>query len=110
MPAIITACHNNGRLEPYVELVRAIGSQVVPFHSFTLVGTMLPVPFAVTTARRVTLCDIDIALVMAISYRTMLSVLGAEEASGLISPMLAPHAADLLFGTVAACMPLTVRM
>jgi hypothetical protein len=33
MPAIITACHNNGRLEPYVELARANGFQVVPYMS-----------------------------------------------------------------------------
>jgi predicted phage tail protein len=50
-----------------------------------------------------------IALVMTINYWTMLSVFGALGASGLISPMLAPRAADLLFGSVAACMPLTVR-
>jgi hypothetical protein len=46
------------------------------FHGFTLVMTVLVVPFAVTSA---------------------------------CSGMLVPRAADILFGAVAACMPLTVR-
>ena len=49
----------------------------VAFPFVTLVMTLLAVPFAVTIGRSGALYGIGIALVLAISYWTMLSVFGA---------------------------------
>jgi LPS export ABC transporter permease LptG/LPS export ABC transporter permease LptF len=107
------------QLERYIAQLQASGFYVVPymvrlqrkvaFPFVTLVMTLLAVPFAVTIGRSGALYGIGIALVLAISYWTMLSVFGAVGAGGLISPMLAAWAPNLLFGAAAAYMILTVR-
>jgi LPS export ABC transporter permease LptG/LPS export ABC transporter permease LptF len=107
------------QLERYIAQLRASGYYVVPymvrlqrkvaFPFVTLVMTLLAVPFAVTIGRSGALYGIGIALVLAIAYWTMLSVFGAVGAGGLISPILAAWAPNLLFGAAAAYMILTVR-
>jgi lipopolysaccharide export LptBFGC system permease protein LptF len=71
--------------------------------------TLLAVPFAVTTGRRGALYGIGLGIVLSIGYWTMLSVFGAIGAGGLISPMLAAWAPNILFGSAAAYMVLTIR-
>jgi len=107
------------QLEQYIVQLRTSGFHVVPymvqlqrkvaFPFVTLVMTLLAVPFAVTIGRSGTLYGIGVALVLAITYWTMLSVFGAVGAGGLISPMLAAWAPNLLFGAAAMYMMLTVR-
>jgi lipopolysaccharide export LptBFGC system permease protein LptF len=71
--------------------------------------TLLAVPFAVTTGRRGALYGIGIGIVVAIVYWTTMSVFAAVGAGGWISPMLAAWAPNILFGSVAGYLILTVR-
>ena len=80
-----------------VELQRKVAFPLV-----TLVMTLLAVPFAVTTGRRGALYGIGVGIVLAIVYWLTLSVFGAMGAGGLIAPMLAAWAPNILFGAAAA--------
>jgi lipopolysaccharide export LptBFGC system permease protein LptF len=100
-------------------VLRASGFRVVPymvqlqrkvaFPFITLIMTLLAVPFAVTTGRRGALYGIGIGIVLAITYWTMQSVFAAVGAGGVISPVLAAWAPNILFGAAAVYMMLTVR-
>ena len=81
----------------------------VAFPFITLIMTLLAVPFAVTTGRRGALYGIGIGIVLAITYWTMQSVFAAVGAGGVISPVLAAWAPNILFGAAAVYMMLTVR-
>ncbi len=108
-----------GQLQQYVEQLRTSGFNAVPqmvdlqrkiaFPLVTLVMTLLAVPFAVTTGRRGALYGIGVAIVLAIVYWITMSVFAAIGAGGLIRPMLAAWAPNVLFGAAAAYMILTVR-
>jgi lipopolysaccharide export LptBFGC system permease protein LptF len=75
----------------------------------TLIMTLLAVPFAVMTGRRGALYGIGAALVIAITYRISESVFGAFGAGGLLPPVAAAWAPNLLFGAAAGYLMLTVR-
>jgi LPS export ABC transporter permease LptG/LPS export ABC transporter permease LptF len=108
-----------GELKRFIEQLQASGFHVVPymvqlqrkvaFPFVTVIMTLLAVPFAVTTGRRGALYGIGLGIVLSIGYWTMLSVFGAIGAGGLISPMLAAWAPNILFGSAAAYMVLTIR-
>jgi lipopolysaccharide export system permease protein len=108
-----------GELKHYVGELQASGYYVinylvqlhrkVAFPFVTVVMTLLALPFAVTTGRRGTLYGIGIGIVMAITYWIMLSVFGALGAGGAMSPVLAAWAPNILFGSAAAVMLLSVR-
>ena len=108
-----------GQLRSYITQLRTGGYNVVPymvslqrkvaFPFVTLVMTLLAVPFAVTTGRRGALYGVGVGIVLAIVYWTMLSVFAAMGAGGLLSPMLAAWAPNILFGAAAIYMLLTVR-
>ncbi len=91
-------------LEHEVELYRKVA-----FPFVTLVMTFIAVPFAVTTGRRGAMYGIGVGIVLALVYWTMISVFAAFGAGGLISPLLAAWAPNLLFGAAAAYLLLTVR-
>jgi LPS export ABC transporter permease LptG len=107
------------QLKSYIEQLRTSGFHVVPymvqlqrkvaFPFVTLIMTLLAVPFAVTTGRRGALYGVGIGIVLAIVYWTMMSVFGAVGAGGLISPVLAAWAPNILFAAAAAYLILTVR-
>ena len=107
------------QLARYIVVLRASGFHVVPymvqlqrkvdFPFITLIMTLLAVPFAVTTGRRGALYGIGIGIVLAITYWTMQSVFAAIGAGGVISPVLAAWAPNILFGAAAVYMMLTVR-
>jgi lipopolysaccharide export system permease protein len=61
------------------------------------------------TGRRGALYGVGIGIVLAIFYWTTQSVFGAVGAGGVISPLLAAWAANILFGAAAVYMMLTVR-
>ena len=71
--------------------------------------TLLAVPFAVTTGGRGALYGVGIGIVLAIVYWMTLSVFAALGAGGVLSPMLAAWAPNILFGAAALYMVLTVR-
>ena len=87
-----------------VELQRKIAFPMV-----TIVMTLLAIPFAVTTGRRGAMYGIGIGIVLAIVYWTMLSVFAAIGAGGLLPPMLAAWAPNILFGRGGGVYDLTVR-
>jgi LPS export ABC transporter permease LptF/LPS export ABC transporter permease LptG len=107
------------QLRAYVTRLQASGADAVPsivalqrklaFPFVTIILTMLAVPFAVTTGRRGALYGIGIGLVLAITYWILLSVFGALGAGGVLSPLLAAWAPNILFGAAAAYLILTVK-
>ena len=106
-------------LQDYVTQLRKSGYYSVPyqvqlyrkiaFPFVTLIMTLLAVPFAVTTGRSGALYGIGIGIALAIVYWTAQSVFGALGSAGILSPMLAAWAPNILFGAGAAYMLLTVR-
>jgi lipopolysaccharide export LptBFGC system permease protein LptF len=106
-------------LRDHIARLQASGANVVPqmvalqrkiaFPFVTVVMTILAVPFAVTTGRRGTMFGIGIGIVMAITYWVTLSVAGALGSGGVLTPVLAAWAPNILFGAAAVYMVLTVR-
>jgi LPS export ABC transporter permease LptG/LPS export ABC transporter permease LptF len=107
------------QLREYVERLRSSGFDVVEqqvaldrkvaFPFVTLVMTLIAVPFAVTTGRRGAMYGIGIGIAIAITYWVARSVFGALGTGGLIDPMLAAWAPNLLFGAGAGYLLLSVR-
>ena len=81
----------------------------VAFPFVTVVMTLIAVPFAVTTGRRGAMYGIGVGIVLALVYWTMISVFAAFGEGGLITPMLAAWAPNIIFGAAAAYLLLTVR-
>ena len=81
----------------------------ISFPFVTLIMTLIAVPFAVTTGRRGAMYGIGIGIVLAISYWVTFSVFAALGTGGLLTPLLAAWAPNLLFGAGAAYLLLTVR-
>jgi LPS export ABC transporter permease LptG len=79
------------------------------FPAVTLIMTLIAVPFAVTTGKRGALYGIGVGIVLALVYWTAGSVFAAFGAGGLMPPLLAAWAPNLLFGAAAAYLLLTVR-
>jgi lipopolysaccharide export LptBFGC system permease protein LptF len=87
-----------------VELQRKVAFPLV-----TLVMTLIAVPFAVTTGRRGALYGVGVGIVLAIVYWITLSIFAAMGAGGLIAPVLAAWAPNILFSAAALYLLLTVR-
>jgi LPS export ABC transporter permease LptG/LPS export ABC transporter permease LptF len=110
---------NFGQLRAYISELRDSGYNVlehqvglhrkIAFPFVTLVMTLIAVPFAVTTGRRGAMYGIGVGIVLAIVYWVMISISAALGASGVLSPMLAAWAPNLVFGAAAAYLLLTVR-
>jgi LPS export ABC transporter permease LptF/LPS export ABC transporter permease LptG len=107
------------QLRRYIEELKTSGYTVMEhevalqrkfaFPLVTLVMTLIAVPFAVTTGKRGAMYGIGVGIVLALVYWTAISVFAAFGASGLMPPMLAAWAPNLLFGATAAYLLLTVR-
>jgi LPS export ABC transporter permease LptG/LPS export ABC transporter permease LptF len=107
------------QLRDYTERLRASGLDVVKqqvalwrkvsFPFITLIMTLLAVPFAVTIGRSGAMAGIGVAIGIAIVYWTTISVFAAMGAGGVVTPMLAAWAPNLLFGAGALYLLLTVR-
>ncbi len=110
---------NFSQLRAYINELRSSGYNVldhevglhrkVAFPFVTLVMTLIAVPFAVTTGRRGAMYGIGVGIVLALVYWTMISIFAAFGQGGLINPMLAAWAPNLVFGAAAAYLLLTVR-
>jgi LPS export ABC transporter permease LptG/LPS export ABC transporter permease LptF len=106
-------------LRGYIAELRASGFDVVPyvvdlhrklsFPLVTIIMTLIAIPFAVTTGRKGALYGVGLGVVIAITYWTLLSVFGAIGSAGMLAPLLAAWAPNLLFGAGAAWLLLTVR-
>ncbi|HVC18916.1 MAG TPA: LPS export ABC transporter permease LptF [Vicinamibacterales bacterium] len=107
------------QLKRYIGQLRAAGFYVVPyvvalqkkiaFPFVAVIMTLLAVPFAVSTGRRGAMYGIGIGIVLAVTYWIMLSFFIAVGSSGVLTPLLAAWAPNLLFGAGAAYLLLTVR-
>ena len=71
--------------------------------------TLLAFPFAVTIGRSGAMAGIGVAIGIAIVYWTTISVFAAMGAGGVMTPILAAWAPNLLFGVGALYLLLTVR-
>jgi LPS export ABC transporter permease LptF/LPS export ABC transporter permease LptG len=108
-----------GELRTYIAQLRASGASVgaylvelqrrVAFPLVTVVMTLIAVPFAITTGRRGALYGIGVGIVLAIVYFIVMSVFVAMGQGGVLTPMLAAWAPNLMFSAVAGYMILTVR-
>jgi LPS export ABC transporter permease LptF/LPS export ABC transporter permease LptG len=110
---------NFAQLRSYIAELKASGYNVldhevglqrkIAFPFVTLVMTLIAVPFAVTTGRRGAMYGIGVGIVLALVYWTMLSIFAAFGQGGLIDPVLAAWAPNLIFGAAAVYLLLTVR-
>ena len=110
---------NFGQLRGYIAELRSSGYNVlehevglhrkVAFPFVTLVMTLIAVPFAVSTGRRGAMYGIGVGIVLALVYWVMISIFAAFGASGVLDPMLAAWAPNLIFGAAAVYLLLTVR-
>ena len=71
--------------------------------------TLLAVPFAVSTGRRGALYGIGVGIVFAISYWLIMTVFFALGTGGVLPPLLAAWAPNILFGAAGLYLILTVR-
>jgi lipopolysaccharide export LptBFGC system permease protein LptF len=91
-------------LEQEVALARKIA-----FPFVTVIMTLLAIPFASTIGRSGTMAGIGVGVALALVYWGMLSISAALGAGGLMAPVVAAWAPNLLFGAGAAYLLLTVR-
>ena len=91
-------------LDQQVALARKLA-----FPFVTMIMTLIAIPFAVTIGRGGTLAGIGAGIAMALVYWGALSISAALGEGGLIVPVLAAWAPNLLFGAGAAYLVLTVR-
>jgi LPS export ABC transporter permease LptG/LPS export ABC transporter permease LptF len=107
------------QLAAYVSQLKARGFNALPntvklqrkvaFPFVTIIMTLLAVPFAVTTGRRGAMYGIGIGIALSIAYWVTLNVFGAIGEGGVLTPMLAAWAPNLIFGAAALYGVLTVR-
>ena len=79
------------------------------FPFVTIVMTLIAVPFAVTIGRSGAMAGIGVGIGIALAYWTTILFFAAIGSGGLLTPMLAAWAPNLLFGAGAAYLLLTVR-
>jgi LPS export ABC transporter permease LptG/LPS export ABC transporter permease LptF len=108
-----------GQLRRYVQELSASGLNVVPqavelhrkmaFPFVTFVMALLAVPFGVSMGRRGTLYGIGIGIVLALSYWIVSSVFVAIGKGGLLTPVLAGWAPNIIVLGAASYLFLTVK-
>ena len=106
-------------MREHIASLRLSGFNVVPylvelhrklaFPLITVIMTLIAVPFAVTTGKRGAMYGIGAGIVLAILYWTTMSVFAGIGSAGLMSPVLAAWAPNLLFGCAALYLLFTVR-
>jgi LPS export ABC transporter permease LptG/LPS export ABC transporter permease LptF len=79
------------------------------FPAVTIVMTLLAIPFGVTTGKKGALYGIGLATVLASSYFLLLTIFMAIGAAGVLPPALAAWGPNILFGSGALFLMLTVR-
>ncbi|HZM93497.1 MAG TPA: LPS export ABC transporter permease LptG [Vicinamibacterales bacterium] len=107
------------QLRTYTEQLAQSGFDVVrqrvalyrklSFPFVTIVMTLIAVPFAVTIGRSGAMAGIGVGIAIALAYWTTILFFAAMGSGGLLTPVLAAWAPNLLFGAGAAYLLLTVR-
>ena len=110
---------NYRQLRVYIAQLRARGfntisamvqlQRKVAFPFATVIMTLLAVPFAVMTGRRGAMYGIGFGIALSIAYWVILNIFSAVGEGGVMTPMLAAWAPNLLFGAAALYLILTVR-
>jgi len=106
-------------LKRFIEEQAASGINVVPltielqkklaFPLVTVVMTLLAIPFGMTTGKRGTLYGIGIGIVMALSYWIVGNAFAAIGKAGMLDPIMAGWAPNVLAAGCAAYLLLTAR-
>ena len=106
-------------LRDYLNVLRASGFDVLSeevaaarklaFPFVTLVMTLIAVPFGVTIGRSGAMGGIGVGIALAITYWTVISIFAAFGSGGMLTPVLAAWAPNLVFGAGAVYLLLTVR-
>ena len=106
-------------LDRYIGDLEASGVDVVglrvdlerklSFPFVALILTLIAVPFAVTAGRHGTMYGVGIGIALAMSYWIVISIFGAVGSAGLLTPVLAAWAPNVLFGGSAVYLLLAVR-
>ena len=81
----------------------------VSFPFVTLILTLIAIPFAVTTGPRGALYGVGVGIALAFTYWITINIFAAIGSAGLLAPVLAAWAPNLLFGASATYLLLTVR-
>jgi LPS export ABC transporter permease LptG/LPS export ABC transporter permease LptF len=107
------------QLRQYITYLARSGVDVVPqsvalykkvsFPLVTLIMTLIAVPFAVMTGRRGALYGIAVGIVLSVVYWITINAFSAVGSAGMLPPLLAAWAPNLLFGAGAAYLLLTAR-
>ena len=103
----------------YIAELSASGVDVVPlrvelqrklsFPFVTLILTLIAVPFAVTMGRHGAMSGVGIGIVLALSYWVVISIFAAIGSAGMVTPLLAAWAPNVLFGGSAVYLLLAAR-
>jgi LPS export ABC transporter permease LptF/LPS export ABC transporter permease LptG len=107
------------QLRDYTERLRAGGFDVLDqdvalagklaFPFVTIILTLMAVPFAVLTGRGGAMAAIGVGIGLALTYWITISVFAAMGTGGLVTPLVAAWAPNMLFGAAATYLLLTVR-
>ena len=107
------------QLKRYIDELSASGLNVVPltielqkklaFPFVTVVMTLLAIPFGMTAGKRGTLYGIGIGIVLALSYWIVGGAFAAIGKAGILSPVMAGWAPNILAAGSAAYLLLTAR-
>ena len=79
------------------------------FPFVTFIMTLIAVPFAVTVGRGGAMAGIAVGIGLALVYWVSISIFAALGGGGVIAPVLAAWAPNMLFGAGALYLLLTVR-
>ena len=107
------------QLKRYIDELSASGFNVVPltielqkklaFPFVTVVMTLLAIPFGMTAGKRGTLYGIGIGIVLALSYWIVGGAFAAIGKAGILGPIMAGWAPNILAAGCAAYLLLTAR-
>jgi LPS export ABC transporter permease LptG/LPS export ABC transporter permease LptF len=107
------------QLKDFIDELSASGFNITPlsvelqkkiaFPFVTFVMTLLAVPFGMTTGKRGTLYGVGIGIVIALSYWFAVGAFAAVGKAGLLTPVLAGWAPNVLAAGGAAYLLLTAR-
>jgi LPS export ABC transporter permease LptG/LPS export ABC transporter permease LptF len=108
-----------GQLRDHINELSASGFNIVPltvdlqkklaFPFVTVVMTLLAIPFGMTTGKRGTLYGIGIGIVLALSYWLLSGAFAAVGKAGLLDPVLAGWAPNVIAAGTAIYLLLTAR-
>jgi lipopolysaccharide export LptBFGC system permease protein LptF len=107
------------QLKTFIDELSASGFNIIPlsvelqkkvaFPFVTVVMTLLAIPFGMTTGKRGTLYGIGIGIVIALTYWIAVGAFAAVGKAGLLAPVLAAWAPNVLAAGGAAYLLLTAR-